>query len=361
MTPMSRLDRARRAMVDHGIDCLLLSVGPDLPHLIGYEAMDSERLTMFVLTTWSDPVLVVPELERRRVQPGPFEIHSWGETEDPIGMVAALCGRPTVAAIGDTTRAAFLTELLAYLPATTFVPASGVLRSLRSIKDAAEVEALRDVADAIDRVMNRIPTDVAFIGRQERDIARDLVEMMLEEGHDVASFWIVAAGANAASPHHEPGTSIVKPGDAIVVDIGGRRNGYCSDSTRTFVAGTPGQDLVEVHAVVADARSAACEMARAGVSAASVDQAARDVIDAAGHGEAFIHRLGHGIGREGHEHPYLVAGNHELLQPGNAFSIEPGIYLEERFGVRIEDIVVIGPEGAVEVLNNSDRSLIEVG
>lgn len=352
-----RVRRAREAMDRLGIDCLLVSVGPDLPYLIGYEAMPSERLTMLVVRSAGEVTLVIPELEAPRVAPGPFGVRSWTETEDPTLIVASLAGRPTVAAVGDHLRAVFLLGLLPLLPATTFVPASVLTRSLREVKEPAEVEALRAAADAVDRVARRIPDELAFGGRSERAVARDIVEMTLAEGHEIASFWIVASGPNSASPHHEPGERIIARGDSVVVDFGGRMDGYCSDTTRTFVVGEPSPELSEVHAVVAAAQAAARSYARSGVTAASVDAAARAVIADAGYGGYFVHRLGHGIGLEGHEHPYLVAGNDHVLKPGNAFSIEPGIYLPGRFGVRIEDIAVIAPDGGLDVLNQSDRSL----
>jgi Xaa-Pro aminopeptidase len=356
----ARIGRARETMDRLGIDCLLVSVGPDLPYLTGYEAMPSERLTMLVMRRDGEVTLVIPELEAPRLAPGPFGIRSWSETEDPAAIVASLAGRPTVAAVGDHMRAVFLLGLLPLLPATTFVPASVVTRVLREVKEPAEVEALRAAAHAVDRVAGRIPHELRFGGRSERAVARDVVEMTLAEGHESASFWIVASGPNSASPHHEPGDRIIGRGDSVVVDFGGRMSGYCSDTTRTFVVDDPTPELSEIHALVAAAQAAARAHARAGVTAASVDAAARAVIDDAGYGDYFVHRLGHGIGLEGHEHPYLVAGNDHVLEPGNAFSIEPGIYLPGRLGVRIEDIAVIAPGGDLDVLNRSDRSLLTV-
>ena len=355
-----RIRRARQAMDRLGVDCLLVSVGPDLPYLTGYEAMPSERLTMLVVGRDGEATLVIPELEAPRVAPGLFAIRSWSESEDPTGIVASLAGRPTVAAVGDHMRAVLLLGLLPRLPATTFVPASVVTRVLREVKDPAEVEALRAAAQAVDRVARRIPEELRFGGRSERAVARDIVDMTLAEGHESASFWIVASGPNSASPHHEPGDRIIARGDSVVVDFGGRMDGYCSDTTRTFVVGQPPPELSEVHAVVVAAQAAARAYARVGVTAASVDAAARTVIEDAGYGDYFVHRLGHGIGLEGHEHPYLVAGNDHVLEPGNAFSIEPGIYLPGRLGVRIEDIAVIAPDGGLDVLNSSDRSLLMV-
>jgi Xaa-Pro aminopeptidase len=356
----SRLERARALMADRGIDCLLVSVGADLPYLTGYEAMPLERLTMLVVPSTGDAVLIVPELEAPRVPPGPFEIRPWAEGGDPIRAVSSAARRPAVAGIGDHTWSVFLLELLSVMSDTTFVPASLLTRELRAVKEAAEVEALRFAASAVDRVSERIPSGVRFAGRTERDVARDVTEMTLAEGHDQALFWIVASGPNAASPHHEPGGRVIEDGDVVVVDFGGRYQGYCSDTTRTFVVGGPSPELAEVHALVAASQEAGRNAARAGVTAESVDRAARRVIEHAGYGDRFIHRLGHGIGLEGHEHPYIIEGNTAELVPGNAFSIEPGIYLPGKLGVRIEDIAVIAPDGTLDVLNNADRGLRSV-
>ncbi len=343
-----------------GVDCLLLSVGSDLPYLTGYEAMPLERLTMLVVPVDEQPTLIVPHLEAPRVRTGPFGVRAWHETEDPVALVAGIAGRPTVAALGDQTWSLFLMELLSYLTSTTFVSASSVVGPLRAVKEESEVAALRRAARAVDRVARRIPDEIRFEGTTEHDVARKVTDMTIEEGHDVALFWIVASGPNAASPHHEPGHRTIQRGDSVVIDFGGRWDGYCSDTTRTFVVGGPSAQLSEVHAVVHAAQAKGRETARSGVTAASVDAAARQVIEEAGYGEFFFHRLGHGIGLDGHEHPYLVEGNSAELRPGHAFSIEPGIYIDGTLGVRIEDIAVIAEDGSLEVLNQSPRDLIEV-
>lgn len=347
-------------MRSHGIDCLLVGVGADLRYLTGYEGTPSERLTMLVLRRDDEATLHAPELEAPRVPDGPFRLQAWKETEDPLVKIARSVGRPTVTAVGDTTWARFLLELFALMPATTFVPASVVMAPLRLIKEPMEIDCLRAAAHGVDRVAARIPDEVQFEGRTEHAIARQIVDMTLSEGHDVASFWIVASGPNGASPHHEPGDRIIERSDAVVIDFGGRQNGYCSDTTRTFAVGVARPEVVEVHGVVAAAQRSAVDHARAGVTAASVDVTARKVIADAGYGEYFIHRVGHGIGLAGHERPYLVEGNSTELRPGHAFSIEPGIYLPGRFGVRIEDIAVIAGDGTLDLLNQSPRDLIEV-
>ena len=347
-------------MVRHGVQCVLVSVGSDLPYLTGYEAMATERMTMLVVTPERDPVLVIPALEAPRVESGPFEVRAWTETEEPEAIVADLAGRPEVAAVGDRTWARFLLELLPIMTETTFVSASRLMGGLRARKEPAEIEALRAVAAAADRVVDRIPITISFAGRTEREVAGDLGDLMEEEGHDESLFRIVAGGPNAASPHHEPSQRRFEEGDAIVIDFGGRYGGYCSDTTRTFAVGEVFGELAGVHAVVLEASEAAKAAVRPGVPAEEIDRSARSVIEAEGYGDRFIHRTGHGIGMDVHEDPYLVEGNGGLLEAGMTFSIEPGIYLPGRFGVRIEDICVCTETG-IDVLNDSHRGIVEVG
>ena len=359
MSLESRIERARDHLADVGADVLLLSVGADLPYLTGYEAMPLERLTMLVLPVEGEPTLVVPRLEAPRVEDPPAAVRAWDETEDPVRIVADLAGDPAVALVGDTTWAVFLLGLQEALPATTFASASAVMRRLRIRKDADEVARLRTAAGAADRVIERLD-GLRFSGRTEAEVARWIGDRLLEEGHDEVSFAIVASGPNGASPHHEPGGRVIAEGDTVVVDIGGRMDGYCSDTTRTFQVGEPAHGVAEAYAVLELAQRAGVEAVAPGVPAADVDRAARRVIDEAGWGDCFVHRTGHGIGMSTHEDPYLVAGNDEPLQPGMACSVEPGIYVPDRFGMRIEDIVVVTDDG-VEALNTTAHGLRRVG
>jgi Xaa-Pro aminopeptidase len=338
---------------------MLLSIGADLPYFTGYQAMPLERLTMLVLGLDSEPTLVVPQLEAPRVEPGPFALRPWGETEDPLAIVAEMCRGVGAIAIGDQTWAFFLLGLQAQLPAAAFRSATPLTRPLRAKKDSREVEFLRRAGAGADRVSARL-ADLKFSGQTEQEISRLVTQMTLEEDHDLALFWIVASGPNSASPHHEPSDRVIAPGDLVVVDFGGKHRGYCSDTTRTFVVGSPSAEQLEIHAAVRAAQEAATASVAPGVSAETIDQVARRTITEAGYGEYFIHRTGHGIGLEGHEHPYLVEGNSEKLEPGMCFSIEPGIYLPDRFGVRIEDIVTVTDNG-VESLNQANRDLVQVG
>ncbi len=357
----ARMRRARHAMLDRKVDLLLASVGSDLPYLTGYEAMPSERLTMAVIPLDGEAVLVIPELEAPRVtpQPGVFTLQPWGETVDPIGVVAGLAGSPPRIAVTDQTWSVFLLDLQRRLPGSEFVSAHEISRTLRIRKEPAEIELLRRAAAAVDRVAARL-CDVRFRGKTEFELSEEVAAMAVAEGSDVATFRIVASGPNSASPHHEAGDRVIEAGDSVVVDFGGKVGGYSSDTTRTFHVGAPDVEYRNVHAVVREAQEAGFAAAGPGIPCDQVDAAGRAVIDAAGYGEYFFHRIGHGIGRDVHEDPYLVSGNHDPLEPRMAFSIEPGIYIPGRFGVRIEDIVVCTDVGA-ERLNTSSHELLVVG
>ena len=350
----------RGRMDELGVDVLLLSIGADLPWLTGYEALETERLTMLLLPREGDATLVVPRLEAARVreEPDAFSIAAWDETDDPIAVVAKLAGAPATAAIGDHTWARFLLDLQRALPHTSFRKASEVTAALRMVKDAAEVEALRAAARAVDAIVVEMRTR-PFAGRRETDVHRELVQRMLDAGHERANFAIVGSGPNGASPHHEAGTRVIEPGDVVVCDFGGSMRHYCSDITRLFVVGEPSPEVRDTYAVLTAAQEEAVRAARVGTTGEDVDAAARRIISQAGFGDRFIHRTGHGIGVETHEEPYIVAGNSTPLAPGNAFSIEPGIYLPGRFGLRLEDIVVATPDGP-ERLNQAPRDLAVV-
>jgi Xaa-Pro aminopeptidase len=358
--PADRMARVRARMDELGVDVLLLSTGADLPWLTGYEALETERLTMLVLRRDADATFVVPRLEAARVheQPDTFSIMAWDETDDPIDIVVGLAGAPAIAAIGDHTWARFLLDLQRALPRTSFRRASEVTAPLRMVKDPAEVDALRAAARAVDGIVDEMRAR-PFGGRTESDVHRELVQRMLDAGHERANFAIVGSGPNAASPHHEAGPRVIEPGDVVVCDFGGSMRHYCSDITRLFVVGKPSLEVRDTYAVLAEAQEQAVRAARVGTPGEEVDATARRIIADAGFGDRFIHRTGHGIGVETHEQPYIVAGNSTPLSSGNAFSIEPGIYLAGRFGLRLEDIVVATP-GGPERLNQARRDLAVV-
>jgi Xaa-Pro dipeptidase len=253
--------------------------------------------------------------------------------------------------------------LQAAVPDAAFGVASAVLSDLRAIKDAEEVELLRRAAHAADRAVTKVASG-RLVGRTEASIAADVRACLVDEGHDDASFWIVASGPNSSSPHHEPGERVVQAGEPLILDIGGQIEGYCSDITRTFwITGDediqPTDEYRRLFDTLYEAQATSTRAATAGTPAEEVDAAARNIIEAAGFGANFIHRTGHGIGLQGHEDPYIVSGNTRQLEPGNAFSIEPGIYLDGKYGARIEDIVVCTADGP-DPLNIAPRELVLV-
>ena len=348
-------------MDEVGIDALLCSVGPDLPYLTGYEAMPLERLTMLVVPHDGDAVLVVPRLEAPRVEehPGVFSVEPWDETDDPIARVVAHVGDARSIGIGDHTWARFVLALQEALPDARFRSATAVTGPLRVVKGADEIEALRAAASVVDEIAV-VMRDRPFAGRTEREVHRELVERMLDGGHERANFAIVAGGPNAASPHHEPTDRVISPGDVVLCDFGGTRHGYCSDITRMFHVGEPPTEVRDAYAALVVAQEAGVAAATVGTPCEAVDAAARRVLTDAGFGDAFVHRTGHGIGMDAHEDPYVVAGNATPLVAGHAFSIEPGVYLPDRFGLRLEDIVVATDTGP-DRLNRAPRDLAVVG
>jgi Xaa-Pro aminopeptidase len=376
----ARLAAARVEAQAAGLDVLCIGVGADLRYLTGYEALPLERLTMLLVPA-ADGVpltLVAPRLEATpaRTCPaaadGAVEVVTWEETDDPMALVASRVsdglGRDAVdlrsVAVNDSLRAAFVLGLQRVFPTATFVVASTVLRRLRMRKDGDEVALLRRAAQAADRVVLAIANGT-LVGRTEADVAREVRERLLAEGHEVSEFSIVASGPNSASPHHDAGERVIRGGEPIVLDIGGQVEGYGSDITRTlWVTGGdatagPDAEFLRLYEVLQRAQAVASGAVKPGVACEAIDAAARHVISEAGFGPNFFHRTGHGIGLEGHEEPYLVAGNGEPLAAGYAFSVEPGIYLEGRYGARIEDIVVCTDAGG-ESLNEAPRDLLVV-
>ena len=362
--PASRLELVRGAVHAAGLDAVLLTPGPDLRYVTGYDAKQLERLTCLAVPADGDPALVVPRLELPAAQASPagslgVHIVPWEETADPFRLVAGLLGGVSAVGLSDRMWALFVLRFRDVLPSARLALASAALRPLRIRKTAAEVAALREAGAAIDRVHARVPGWLRA-GRTEREAGADITEAILAEGHATVDFVIVVSGPNAASPHHEVSDRVLTTGDVVVVDIGGAMpSGYCSDSTRTYAIGEPPAEFTAYYKVLFDAQEAACAAIRPGVTAESIDAAAREPITAAGYGAAFFHRTGHGIGLETHEDPYIVAGNGEVLEPGMAFSVEPGIYPGPH-GARIEDIVVC-TAGGYERLNNTRRELVVVG
>ncbi len=359
-----RLAAAAAATAEGGLAGLVITPGYDLRYLVGSNAQTFERLTALVIPASGRPTVVVPLLEWASLKESAvaelgLTVRDWVDGEDPYQLVAAaLGGAPAAVAVTDSMPALHLLPLAELLGAVP-VLATGVLRDLRMVKDPAEVDTLRKAGAAIDCVHARVP-EFLVPGRTEADVAADIAEAIIAEGHSQVAFVIVGSGPHSADPHHEYSDRELAPGDVVVVDIGGVcEPGYNSDSTRTYCLGEPEPVVAQQYSVLQRAQRAAVDAVRPGVTAEQVDAAARDVLAEAGLAEHFVHRTGHGIGLAVHEEPYIVAGNDLPLVPGMAFSVEPGIYFPGRLGARIEDIVVVTEDGALAV-NNRPHELIIV-
>lgn len=364
-TPAPAEHRARLARLaararEDGLDAVVVGPGADMRFLLGRSQGSHERFTGLVVPADGEPFLVVPQLERpgwtgstaERVVP---DMPTWQDGESAHCLVAARLGAGARIGVDDLLPSVHALGLGATLGAA--VTAGGpTIRALRMVKTPEELSALHGVGEAVDRVHARIG-EWLRPGRTEDEIGADIAAALVEEGHERADFVIVASGPHGASPHHERSDRVVRAGEPVVVDIGGPApSGYFSDSTRTYVCGEPvDPEFDRVWRTVRDAQRAGIDAARAGLPCSGVDAAARRVVEAAGYGAFFITRTGHGIGLEVHEHPYLVRGDDLPLAPGMTFSVEPGIYLPGRFGVRIEDIVAIGDDGSPEPCNRSPR------
>jgi len=358
-----RLERARAAVAEQEIAAVLLTPGSALRYLTGYDALPLERLTCLVMFGDDvEPVLVVPRLEEPAARAAGvaalgISITSWDETDDPFEVIAGLLPTDGVVALDDQMWAEKVLRFREVMPQVEQTLAGPVINALRMRKSPEEVQALRNAGAAIDRVHARMG-EWLRVGRSERDVGRDIADAILAEGHERVDFVIVGSGPNGASPHHEVSDRVIEHGDAVVVDIGGTTpDGYCSDETRVYAMGAVDPSFARDYAALQAAQEAAVRHVKPGVTAESVDEAARSVLTAAGLGDVFVHRTGHGIGMSTHEEPYIVAGNQLELAPGMAFSIEPGFYHSERWGARIEDIVVVTADGC-ERVNRQPRDLV---
>ena len=359
-----RLAAAAAATAEAGLTGLVITPGYDLRYLVGSRAQTFERLTALVLPASGDPAVVVPRLELASLKGSAvaelgLAVRDWVDGEDPYQLIAAaLGGGPAATAVTDSMPALHLLPLAGVLDVLPIL-ATDVLRGLRMVKEECEIDALRKAGAAIDRVHARVP-EFLRPGRTEAEVAADIAEAIVAEGHSEVAFIIVGSGPHAADPHHSHSDRELRVGDVVVVDIGGAYDpGYHSDSTRTYSIGEPKADVAERYSVLHRAQRAAVDAVRPGVTAEQVDAAARDVLAEAGLAEFFVHRTGHGIGLSVHEEPYIVAGNDLPLTAGTAFSIEPGIYFPGRWGARIEDIVVVTEDGALAV-NNRPHELFVV-
>ncbi|NUP21867.1 MAG: aminopeptidase P family protein [Streptomyces sp.] len=359
----TRMERAARTAADAGLAGLLVAPGPDMVWLTGYAPpAETERLTLLVLAPGRDPALVVPALEapdaaKASGAPG-LTLRDWTDGQDPYAATAALLDASGRFGISDNAWAMHLLALQKTLPGTSYASLTDALPMLRAVKDTAEVELLAAAGAAADATFEEI-RKVPFGGRRESDVATDIADLLRAFGHSQVDFTIVASGPNGANPHHEAGGRVIESGDMVVLDFGGLRDGYGSDTSRTVHVGEPTDEERRVHDLVREAQEAGFRAVRPGIACQEVDRAARAVIADAGYGDYFIHRTGHGIGVTTHEPPYMIEGEEQPLVPGMCFSVEPGVYLPGRFGVRIEDIVTVTGDGGRR-LNDTTRELVIV-
>ncbi|MEV8176582.1 aminopeptidase P family protein [Cellulosimicrobium funkei] len=351
-----RRERAAAHARDAGLTGLLVSPGPDLAYFTGYAPPETERLTLLTIPaegtgTTGGASVVVPLLERGDLASAPgadgLDVVTWRDGDDEHDAAARLLAADGTYAVSDATWALHVLGLQRALPGVRLTAFSDAVPTLRAVKDAAEVERLAAAGAAADAAFADV-LGVAFAGRRERDVAADLDRFLREHGHEQVDFTLVCSGPNGADPHHDAGDRVIEPGDLVVLDFGGLRDGYGSDTSRTvLVAGGTDDALAdqqrEVYDVVRRAQQAGVDAVRPGATCQDVDRAARAVIVDAGYGEQFVHRTGHGIGTTTHEPPYMVEGEDRPIEAGMCFSVEPGVYLPGRFGVRIEDIVVAFP------------------
>ena len=357
----ARRVRAAHAAEEAGLAGLLMTPGPDLLYLTGYAPVAiTERITLLVIPRSGNPMMIVPKLERPDAEKAPgvadLQIVDWADGTDPYVAIARMLDGRGRYAISDSAWSMHLLGLQGEQPDTSYVSVTSGLPMLRAVKDAAEVERLAAAATAADRAYEEI-VDVRFAGRRETEVASDLARLLRQFGHSQVDFTVVGSGPNGANPHHEIGERVIQDGDMVVLDFGGLKDGYRSDTTRTVHVGEPTEEERKVHEIVCQAQQAGFEAVQPGNECQDVDRAARAVITEAGYGEYFIHRTGHGIGMTTHEPPYMVEGETLPVRPGMCFSIEPGVYLSGRFGVRIEDIVTVMADGSGRRLNATPHGM----
>lgn len=364
-TYISRWQALRDRLVNNDVDALILNGGPDLEYLTGYGAMPLERLTALIARADAErPTLLVPALERLRVDhlAEVFDLITWTELENPMDVLLDAAGDAERFAVSDDIWGVHMLSLNRSRPDAQVRTVSEALVGVRAVKTIDEMNALQTVGGLADKVMTMVQTgEISLVGRSESDIAADISQNLLAVGHEKVMFVIVASGPNSASPHHHPGERVVQENEMVLFDFGGTHAGYNSDTTRCVFTGTIPDDVQSAYDALMIAQQAAVDAAVAGNRLGDVDLAARDSLDAAGYGDAFIHRTGHGIGTQVHEQPYITSANDDTAVVGHCFSIEPGIYIAGQWGMRLEDIVVIGPEGKAIRCNHTNRHLVSVG
>jgi Xaa-Pro aminopeptidase len=347
-------------MRERGVDFVMVAPSSDLIYLFDLAAHPSERLALLVVPRTGKAQFVVNEIEQTRAsgRSDLADLRVWKEGESPIDLVKEVVdgGAGKTIAVSEQMWSVFLIQMLDALPRTRWVSAVDLIRTLRMVKDAAELENLKEAAARADRAWDEFIATETLSGKTEREAAAGLTELRRKHGLNVRGLGICASGPNSPAPHHATGDRVIREGDAVIFDFGGTYNNYQADVTRTVHVGKPDDEYRRVYDLVLRANAAAFEASRVGATCEDVDRAARRVITNDGYGEFFIHRVGHGLGLDGHEEPYLIEGNRLPLAAGMVFSDEPGVYLPGRFGIRVEDTVVV-TSGGPERINHCRREL----
>jgi Xaa-Pro aminopeptidase len=346
-------------MEEAGLDLIALGPTENLHYLLGFTPPGDERLTMLLVSP-NTVRFVVPALNADQIAAHTdLELTRWADADGPAAALRhALSATPAPrrVAVDGLMRAAFLLDLQGLVSPQETVEAGVLLTSMRERKSADEIEALLEAAAQADQAM-QVGIDACRPGVTEAQVAWAIEGAFREAGAETVAFNVVASGPNSAFPHHHTGQRVLQEGDAVVIDIGSSLNGYKSDITRTIHLGKPSEEFLKVYRAVYEANQRGREAVRPGVPCQEVDAVTRGVLEKRGYGEYFIHRTGHGLGLEVHEPPWIMAGNAAPLAEGMVFSVEPGVYIPGKFGVRIEDIVVVTPSGA-RTLTGFDRELI---
>jgi len=350
----NRILKAQSEMQRRGVSRMFIGPGSNLFYLTGIRAMMSERIYLLQLPAIGKASLLLPTFERLGAEDSGIdaEIIEWSDATGPDAATKAFIADASSGTVGvdDQLWSAFLLDLQTLAPKASWTKASMIMQELRSRKSEAEIKLMKEAAAIADKTFAEL-TQQKFTGKKESQIAAEIQRLLLMHGQEQMQFGIVGSGPNGAKPHHEASDRVIQPGDSIVLDFGGTYKGYQSDMTRMVVVkdGSLDPEYERVHDIVNQANAAAHAAVKIGAACEDVDRAARKVISDAGYGDYFTHRTGHGIGIDVHEHPYIRQGNREVLDEGMAFSIEPGVYLPGRFGVRIEDIAICRENGSENI------------
>lgn len=363
-----RLNKLTHEVLAHGLDGIALIPGPNMLYLSGIHAHVSERPILLFVPVDDDPAVIIPTLEAEKARVAGIvedRIFAWSDEDGYTSAFQQACAHLELSdyLLGIEAlhmRVLELELLHRYAPGLTTAHVEPIMSALRQVKDEQELATMRRAVAAAETAIEKLIPRIK-VGQTEKQIAALLMQELSEAGSQSAAFSpIVSAGPNGASPHATPSDRPIQTGDLLVIDWGAMIDDYPSDITRTFAVGELPDELVRVYELVKEANAAARAAARPGATGRDIDQVARSVIEEAGYGKNFFHRTGHGLGLEVHEHPYIMVGNTDPLIAGNTFTIEPGIYLANRGGVRIEDDVVITADGS-QSLTTFSRDLIQVG